>query len=212
VHSLVRARTGIINRPALDASGNAICEAGKTKLIAHTVEVRVSKHFGAQNPPANPNYDGKAITATNLAYLPGDQTSNCDFSGDGTVKFDNPAEKACSDSCAADVECTEWSNFASRSNFYVVINDKYKDASNKDISTTEHIQADGSTAPGFTPVPLRGQAIGSIAGTLSYFSGGTQFTIEARCADDVVTDPTKPPKPAAEACVFPRSEGQLEPQ
>jgi hypothetical protein len=64
VHSLVRARTGVITRPALDATGNAICDAGKTKLITHTVEVRISKHFGAQNPPANPRLSVRTISPT----------------------------------------------------------------------------------------------------------------------------------------------------
>jgi hypothetical protein len=170
----------------------------------------VTRHFGPENPPPNPSYEPG--NAASPAYVIGDETSNCDFNKNGTIDFSDPKEKSCSDACALDVECTEWSNFASRTNFFVVLKDSYKNDKNQDVSPQVKIQADGSTSPGFTPLPFRGKVIQSITGTLGYFSGGNQFTIEARCSDDVVTDPTKKPKPSSEACVFPRSEGQLEPE
>ena len=43
------------------------------------------------------------------------------------------------------------------------------------------------------------------ADNLMFFSGGNQFTITARCADDVVTDPTALPLPSNQACVVSRA-------
>jgi hypothetical protein len=210
VHSLVKVESGVFEVPVLDAMGNRVCDTAtrKPKTATHTLEARISNHFGSGLVPTNPNYDPAVFGSQR--YLPNENASNCDLNGNGSIDFEVLAESSCSDSCTADVECTEWSNFFSRSTFFVVLKDSYKDATNKDVTEQKKVQADGSTSTGFSPFALRGKVIRLMAGTLGYFSGGNQFTIEARCADDVVTDPNQMPKNAADACVFPRSEQQLE--
>jgi hypothetical protein len=219
VHSLVRLRSTVIDRPDVDGNGNQICiddpaNVGKKirSVTKHTLEVRVTKHFGAENPKPNPSFD--QTDPSSPQFLITDNASNCDFNGDGSVDFSANPEKGCAASCDLDVECTEWSNFASRSNFYVVLQDSFetKDKPPKPTTVSRKIQADGSTSPGFSPLPFKGKVLGAIQGTLTFFSGGNQFTIEARCVDDLVTDPNAKQKPFAESCVFPRSEGELDPQ
>jgi hypothetical protein len=68
------------------------------------------------------------------------------------------------------------------------------------------MQVNASSSPGFDPVVSRGKMLGSFTGTLRYFSGGQQFTIEARCSDDIVEDPMAQPLPSSKACVRPRAD------
>mgnify|MGYP007112043539 CR=1 FL=1 len=56
---------------------------------------------------------------------------------------------------------------------------------------------------------MRGKPIRAFTGTLRYFSGGSQFTLEVRCEDDIVVDLGGTPKPSNEACVRPRTEVDL---
>ncbi|MFO0667126.1 MAG: hypothetical protein U0174_24450 [Polyangiaceae bacterium] len=224
VHSLVRVQTHPKDKQYVEflydpVTRDPVCKAGKTNcapegpdhdFATHEIDVHISRHFGDKKPQLNPAYDPKDSAATNAVFITDDAT-NCDFNGDGSVDFNTEPEKGCAKSCDADVECTEWSNFASRSNFYLSIKDTRTHGT--DVKTTEvKIQADGSASPGFFPAKLRGQLIGAFSGTLGYFSGGTQYTIEARCIDDIILDPNAPPKSSAVACVYPRSEQELEPQ
>ena len=50
----------------------------------------------------------------------------------------------------------------------------------------------------FDPVASRGQTIRAFTGVVSYFSGGSQFTLNARCEDDVITDPNGCPTDTVE--------------
>jgi hypothetical protein len=102
--------------------------------------------------------------------------SNCDFNGDGAIEFTDPQEASCADECALDPSCTEWTSFTSRN--------EYKISNNGAM-----ILVDTSTVAGFDPTANRGQPITAITGTLTKFSGGTlNWTIEARCPDDLVCD------------------------
>ena len=220
VHSLVRVRTGTYPEFLYDpTTKKPICKGGKAECevegpehdsAEHTVEVHVTQHFGEKKPELNPAYDPNDSKATNAAFIT-DDASNCDFNGDGTIDFNTEPEKGCAKSCEADVECTEWSNFASRGNFYLFIRDKRKYGTDE-TTTDVKIQADGSASPAFLPAKSKGLKIGSFTGTLGYFSGGSQYTIEARCVDDIILDPNAPPKCSAVACVYPRTEQELEPQ
>lgn len=118
--------------------------------------------------------------------------SNCDLNGDGRVDFESDAEASCSNVCADDPDCTEWTQYISRGSY------KAYRGNNRIM-----IQTDG--AAGFNPVANRGQVLASVTGSLRNFSGGDlNWTIEARCTDDVVcaldgcADAIKPPN---EACV-----------
>jgi len=63
------------------------------------------------------------------------------------------------------------------------------------------MQANASTVAVFNASDMRGKQLKSFSGTLRYFSGGSQFTIEARCPDDVIVDLNKEPFPSDQACV-----------
>jgi hypothetical protein len=161
---------------------------------AGTVSAHIAAHFGPHDVPL-----------VNGAWTPGADASNCDFDHNGKISYSDPREGPCADACngtssaaPTDVECSEYSQYASQGDFMQIVTD---------AATMSHarIQANASAANGFDPVGLRGATIGAFTGTVSYFSGGTQFTIEARCQDDVVADPNAKPLSSDVACVHPRT-------
>jgi len=143
------------------------------------VTVRVGKHFGSGKPTA-PD------------FLAQDAASNCDLNGSGKIDFSDPDEAKCSNACTADPECSEFQNYLSQGNFALVVSDG---------TATNKAQVNASAAADYDPVLLKGTAVRSFTGALRYFSGGQQFTIEARCADDVILDLSKGPIAADTACV-----------
>ncbi|MCA9594869.1 MAG: hypothetical protein KC776_16225 [Myxococcales bacterium] len=132
--------------------------------------------------------------------------SSCDLDGNGAIDFDTPGsnEAACANACGADPNCVEWTGYASRGNYRVVFGDN------------RSIQVNTQSVSQFNPVQMRGKAIRFLSGTLRNFSGGAlNWTIEARCLDDLVCDdPSQPacvkgptdPVSSQIACVFPRTE------
>jgi hypothetical protein len=122
----------------------------------------------------------------------GPEQSNCDLNGDGRVDFLSEAEASCSNVCNADPDCTEWTQFAARGSYKIHRG-----------TTMIMVQTDG--APEFSPTSNRGTTLTSVTGTLRNFSGGSlNWTIEARCPDDLVCDAdgcASEIKPPNEACV-----------
>ncbi len=153
------------------------------------VDVHIGKHFG-------PNYPDPATLAMT------DDATNCDFNRDGKVDFNTDPEKTCANNCTYDLECTEYSNFLSRSAFTLFISAP-DPITGSPITGT--IQGNASSSAQFDPVANRGKSIHSFTGTLRYFSGGTQYTIEARCEDDIVIDQNTPPIDSGRACVHART-------
>lgn len=152
-------------------------------------EVKVTPKFG---PGLMPEQNGVFVPSV-------DRGTSCDLDGNGTIDFTrgNPEER-CAQACTSDPECTEYSNFEARSTFRITI---------KDLSTgnAAAIQADASTSAEFKPLEMKGQPLKAFTGTLHFFSGGSQFTIEARCKDDIVTSLDEQPLPSDKACVHPRT-------
>lgn len=112
-------------------------------------------------------------------YAPAPDATNCDFNKDGRIDFALGAEEGiCSNACDADPECTEYSNFQARRTFRLTLIDA--------TGAKGAVQADASTSATFDPLALKGKLVRYFGGTLHFFSGGSQFTIEARCSDDVV--------------------------
>ncbi|WP_437964792.1 hypothetical protein WMF04_34685 [Sorangium sp. So ce260] len=142
---------------------------------------RISKNFGPK-------------PARNNVFAP-DQSS-CDLNGDGQVDFESPAEGSCGNACSRDPECSEWTGYSARGNY------KVTDGSSM-------IQIQTGTVSAFDPTSHRGEVIEAVTGTLRNFSGGSlNWTIEARCPDDLVCEaPGCAPaaKPSKEACVRRRS-------
>ena len=151
--------------------------------------IHVTGHFGPGLP-------------TGPAFAPTDTATNCDLNNDGKVDFTGGGnEDICSLACAADIECSEYSNFVQRSEFRVVVTD-----TNPKVTAIIGIQVDASAAATTVDPPaIRGKPLKAFTGTLSYFSGGSAFTIEARCPDDVIQDLNASPPPMDQACVSPRT-------
>jgi hypothetical protein len=108
--------------------------------------------------------------------------SNCDLNGDGQVDFESDDEGSCSSTCESDLRCSEWNAFTSRGNIKV------------SFETGAVIQVNLARATGFDPRKHKGTRLDFVTGTLRNFSGGSlNWTVEARCADDLVC--------GAEGCV-----------
>lgn len=126
-------------------------------------------------------------------YTPAPDATNCDFNKDGKIDFAIGAEEGvCSNACTADAECTEYSNFLARRTFRLTVVDANKQRG--------AVQADASTSATFDPLANKGKLIRYFGGTLTYFSGGSQFTIEARCSDDIVENLDGNPLGADRVC------------
>lgn len=155
-------------------------ESALVRVLSNApVAVHIGSHIGPDKPAAP-------------SYTPTDNASNCDLNGSGKVDFSLPDEAACSAACTADVECSEFQSFLGQGNFTLVVSDGV---------TTNKAQGNGGASPDFDPVSLRGKPVKAFTGTIRYFSGGNQFTIEARCVDDIVLDMNGTPLASDKACV-----------
>ena len=136
-----------------------------------------------------PNFGPGDMKKEAAGFVPTPDATNCDFNKDGRIDFALGADEGvCANACDADAECTEFSNFAARRTFRLTLEDA--------TGAKGALQADASTSPTFDAVALRGKRekagdvpkplIRYFGGTLHFFSGGSQFTIEARCSDDIV--------------------------
>jgi len=180
-----------------------------------------SVHIGADFGPGDPccNFDLQHLCPGTPAPAKGQplpaaecnitaDATDCDINGDGTVtRTAGSLEDTCANDCEADVECSEYSNYLKENQFNFVVESLGVPGAGgaPNVTGEVNIQGDGSSDALFNPVLLRGQTIGSFTGPLLYFSGGAQFTIQARCADDIVTTPGSPPIPSDTACVHART-------
>jgi hypothetical protein len=184
------------------------------KLVAAGSAIHIGAHFGPGNPCCD--YDAKhrcanAMPGSALApqcNITADAT-DCDLNGDGKIDRTTPGslELVCANACQADLECSEYANFKKENQFNIVVQALGVPGANgtPNVTNTVDIQGDGSSDAQFNPVLLKGASIGSFTGALTYFSGGAQFTIQARCADDIVLDPNGTPIPSDTACVHART-------
>ena len=161
-------------------------ESGLVRVLTDgTVTLHVGAHMGPGKPDATsgflPVQDANGVWET-----------NCDLNGDGKVEFTNLNEAACANACEADNECTEFSSYLSQSGFTIVVTDG---------TTVAKAQGNASAATSYDPVANAGQPLHAFTGLLRYFSGGNQFTIQARCDDDVVADLNAPVLDSSHACV-----------
>ena len=159
------------------------------------VTVHITGKFGAGLVPLDPN--------TKL-YAPTPDASNCDFNNDGSIDFSTGSQEAtCNTICTNDPDCTEFSNYKARSTWQLSVSDG---------TVNGKIQADATESPTFDPMAFKGQTIKSFTGILTFFSGGSQYTIEARCTDDIVTDQNAAALPSDKACVTARTDIDEDPQ
>ncbi len=176
-----------------------------------TTWLKIPAHFGPGLVQQDP---------MTKAYVPTAENSNCDYNGDGKIDFTNGSpEYDCANACAADLQdtsaackgtttidcytgCAEYTQYLSYSNFPMLIY-------NSSAGVSNTLLFDLTADPSFDPVQHRGSELGALTGELLYFSGGTQFTIQARCADDLVISPTGQPMPTDKACVVARNAADL---
>jgi hypothetical protein len=181
--------------PATCQSTLKTFQAGSVPVCASS-SVHVSQNFGPNLVPYT-TVNGVVTVATTAI---GPDTTNCDYLGTGVIDFSDPREAACEAACTANLECTEYANFIAEQQFTLVVENP---ASNPPLK--QNIFGNGSASAGFDPITMKGQQLGAFTGNLMFFSGGAQYTITARCADDVVTDPSKLPLPSSQACVVSRA-------
>jgi hypothetical protein len=166
-------------------------ESGLVRLATDAtknVALHVGGHMGAGRPTSTTGY-------TPAQDASGNWLTNCDLNGDGKVNFSDPNEGACANACEADVECTEFSSFLSQGGFTIVVQDTTT------ASNVAKAQGEATAATSFDPVVNAGKPLTSFTGMLRYFSGGSQFTIQARCDDDVRFKSGDQPLDSAHACV-----------
>jgi hypothetical protein len=181
----------------------ALLEKIESALV-RVENVTIGAFFGPLNPEVA-LAGGQGDCAVPPPIIFSDAASNCDLDGSGFIDFDTKGscEAACANACGAEANCVEWTGFLSRGNYRVV------------LPGPKSIQINTRSISGFDPVSMRGKPIASVTGTLRNFSGGDlNWTIEARCGDDLVcTDPSqqacvdgpKTPVSSQIACVSPRT-------
>lgn len=149
-----------------------------------TLKAKVTPKFGP----------GDVQKAPGGLYTPSPDASNCDFDKNGRINsfVQGDPEGDCATACTADAECSEWSNFVSRSTFRITVTDTN--------GRSSAIQADATASASFDPVAQKGKELRSFTGTMHFFSGGSQFTIEARCKDDIVVALDAPPFSSDRVC------------
>jgi hypothetical protein len=184
---------------------------------AGTATVHVAKHFGPGLVPENPPG----------TYTPGPGVSNCDYDHNGKINFTDtgahPSENDCNVVCMGtsaaaptDFDCSEFSNFSSQNDFELIVQDATSQNGGCTGLTQARVQVNAAAANSFNPVAQQGKDIRSFTGLVSYFSGGSQFTLNARCDDDIATfdpnnpnDPNHQPKTSDQACVHPRTQSDI---
>jgi len=135
---------------------------------------------GAVGPQADPKDCDKDPATGIYLFVPTADATNCDLDKNGNITFvAGTPENDCAQACTADAECTEFSNYKARSTFRITVTN---------ANGSRAIQADATASAGFDPLALKGKELRSFTGTLHYFSGGSQFTVEARCKDDIILD------------------------
>lgn len=157
---------------------NNLCKSGQCALTIINDAVRMQRLQSSlvrlENVTVAKNF-GPGLAHNNV--FSGD-ASSCDFNGDGQVDFLAQDEGSCSEVCDADPDCSEWTAFSARGDVKVSRG-----------SASSIIKINVSTVSGFDPVAARGQQLTAITGTMRKFSGGTlNWTVETRCADDLVCD------------------------
>jgi hypothetical protein len=191
---------------------------------AGTVSVHVAKHFGPGDVQVSNDATAcKAVGLTNPCYLPDATHSNCDFDHSGKIDFNDAAESACAAACSgscslapSDTECSEYSQYASQNDFEVIVEDS-SDGSHARVSVDAAAAAGFDAESASSDSNKYGTTVRAITGLVSYFSGGCQFTLNVRCADDVTYCPHEGPclqnytAPLSSdvACVHPRSLSQI---
>lgn len=109
--------------------------------------------------------------------VPSAGATNCDLNGDGSITYDGGAENQCADACAADVTCSEWSNWNRYGQITVTLPSTGMGAPARMAVAPRIVN------PGFDPTRPRGP-VATVTGTLKQV--GPNWIIQPRCGADFV--------------------------
>ena len=191
--------TGASAQPLLNLESSLVRVATISPSGSDKTDINV--HIGAKLGPDRPAYVLNPDGTYNFTI--GDNATSCDLNRDGKVDFTaGGPESACSNACVADIECSEYTNYKARNQFRIVLSDK----SGGGTPNVQSILADASASAEFDPLASKGTTLHGFTGALRYFSGGSQnFTIEARCIDDIIVDLKTALNKSDSACVHART-------
>ena len=121
-----------------------------------------------------PSLMGPAVAPNGI---PSAGATNCDINGDGRITYDGGAENQCSDACAADITCSEWSNWNRYGQITVTLPAMGAGARARMAIAPRIVN------PNFDPQRLRGP-VATVTGTLKQV--GPNWIIQPRCGSDLV--------------------------
>ena len=121
-----------------------------------------------------PSLIGPAVAPNGI---PSAGATNCDLNSDGRITYDGGAENQCSDACAADINCSEWSNWNRYGQITVTL-----PAMGAGVRARMAI-GPRIVSPTFDPQRLRGP-VATVTGTLKQV--GPNWIIQPRCGSDFV--------------------------
>ncbi|MCU0683283.1 MAG: hypothetical protein MUF34_13760 [Polyangiaceae bacterium] len=140
---------------------------------------RVASIFGPGQPQVLRQQAPPGDSCPNVfAFTFSPEASDCDLNGDGRVDFTPCSDEgACSTACYNLPGCSEWSSFRRVGNFRATLGP----------AATQTVLMNFGSVGGLEPPSLRNRIVPWMTGTLANFSGGPlNWTVEARCSDDIV--------------------------
>lgn len=181
--------------PALEvvnmASMDEVLEPLENALV-RLPNVTISQNVGPAQPECN-------MAMGTCTYAPG--RSNCDFTGDNIVDFDNPLEALCANTCQRTVGCSEWTGWIRFGQMAVDFTE------NQPTNVQRFIIAPREAISNFDPLNQPAPGVrATVTGTLKQV--GPNWIIEPRCTVDLVFDGQGTVQPANASCVTPRTIGE----
>jgi hypothetical protein len=132
--------------------------------------------------------------------IPMEGATNCDLNGDGRIVFGGNAEGNCSNACAADPTCSEWSAWSRYGQVSVALPVGMGEAVARVAITPRAV------SPRFDPIHPVGLRA-TVTGTLRQV--GPNWIVQPRCEQDLVIDGDgQSVRPTHESCLHERSIGE----
>lgn len=185
----------VSSAPALEvldmASMDDALEPLENALVRLT-DVVISQNVG----PMRASCDMAMGTCT---FGPGQ--SNCDFTGDNVVDYDNPLEALCGNTCQKTTGCSEWTGWIRFGQMAVDF------TANQPANVQRFIISPREAISNFNPLNQPAPGVrATVTGTLKQV--GPNWIVEPRCTTDLVFEGRGMVLPANASCVQPRSIGE----
>jgi len=159
--------------------------------------VRLQNVVLAQNVgPMRANCNMAMGTCT---FAPGQ--SNCDFTGDNVVDYDNPLEALCGNTCQKTAGCSEWTGWIRFGQMAVDF------TADQPANVQRFIISPREAISNFNPLNQPAPGVrATVTGTLKQV--GPNWIVEPRCTTDLVFEGMGTVAPANATCVQPRTIGE----